>query len=184
MTRTLDAATQSALAGDNINVATLVQLDFPTVLRLTDWSRNVTAFISTFISSPELISTPSVTENAELRINSTDIEFSGESQVYQSLFLNNDYIDIRGRVWKALMDSSDAVIGSPILFFDGRITTYAIEDNDDRSRVGVTLASHWQDFQLKKGRLTNSNSQNLYFQDDRGFDYAHETRKDIKWGKA
>ena len=119
-----------------------------------------------------------------MRINSTDIEFAGESQVYQSLFLNNDYIDIRGRVWKALMDSSDAVIGSPILFFDGRITAYAIEDNDERSRVGVTLASHWQDFQLKKGRLTNSNSQNLYFPSDRGFDFAHETRKDIKWGKA
>jgi len=183
MTRTLDSATQAALAGDNFNVATLVQLDFSTIIRLTDWNRNITAFSTTFVSSPDLTSTPGVTENSELRVNTTEIEFGGESQTYAALFLNNDYINVRGQVWKALMNSSESIIGTPILFFDGRINNYAIEDNDDTSRIGVSLASHWQDFQLKKGRLTNSNSQKLYFTDDKGFDYAHETRKDIKWGK-
>ena len=184
MTRTLDSATQAALASDSFNVATLVQLDFTTVIRLTDWSRDVTAFSSTFTSSPDLTSTPGVTENSELRVNTTDIEFGGESQTYTALFLTNNYIDVRGRVWKALIDSSEAIVGTPILFFDGRITGYVIDDNDSRSTVGVSLASHWKDFELKKGRLTNSNSQNLYFENDRGFDFAHETRNDIKWGKT
>jgi len=184
MSRTLNAATQAALASDDFNVATLVRLDFPTILRLTDWNRDITAFSSTFVSSPDLTSTPGVTENAELRVNTTEIEFGGESQTYAALILTNDYMDVRGRVWKAVLDSSESIVGSPILFFDGRIVSYAIEDDDKKSRVGVSLASHWKDFDLKKGRLTNSNSQNLYFPSDRGFDFAHETRKDIKWGKT
>jgi len=184
MSRTLDAATQAALSSDDFNVATLVRLDFSTILRLTDWNRDITAFSSTFVSSPDLTSTPGVTENAELRVNTTEIEFGGESQTYAALMLTNDYMDVRGRVWKAVLDSSESIVGSPILFFDGRIVSYAIEDDDKKSRVGVSLASHWKDFDLKKGRLTNSNSQNLYFPSDRGFDFAHETRKDIKWGKT
>jgi len=183
MSRTIDAATQAALAGDDFNLATLIRLDFPTAIKITDWQRNIIVGADTFSSSPDLTTTSDVSESGELRVNEISIEFGGESQVYVSLFLNNDYIDIQGKIWRAVLDSTDAVIGQPILVFDGRIVSYAISDNDSSSKVGVQLASHWKDFELVKGRLTNSNSQNLYFPNDRGFDYAHETRKDIKWGK-
>jgi len=183
MSRTIDAATKTALAGDNFNLATLIQLDFPTAIKITDWQRNITIGANTFSSSPDLTTTSSISESGELRVNGISIDFGGESQVYVALFLNGNYIDIQGRIWKAVLDSSDTVIGQPILIFDGRITSYAISDNDSSSKVGVELASHWKDFELVKGRLTNTNSQNLYFPNDTGFDYAHETRKDIKWGK-
>jgi len=184
MTRSIDAATQTALAGDNFNIATLIQLDFSTVIRLTDWQRNVTAMTNTFISSPDLKSTSNITESGELRINETTIEFGGESQTYISLFFNNDYIDVRGRIWRAVLDSTDTVVGSPVLIFDGRITTYGISDDDTSSKVAVSLASHWKDFELIKNRMTNSNSQKLHFSSDLGLEFAHETRKDIKWGKS
>ena len=35
-----------------------------------------------------------------------------------------------------------------------------------------------------KGRKTNTNSQQLYFAGDLGFDYASQTVQDIKWGRA
>ncbi len=184
MTRSIDAATQTALAGDNFNIATLIQLDFPTVIRLTDWQRNVTAMTNTFVSSPDLQTTSDITESGELRINQTSIELGGESQTYVSLFFNNDYIDVRGRIWKAVLDSSDVVIGSPVLIFDGRITTYGITDDETSSKVVISLASHWKDFELVKNRMTNSNTQKLYFSSDLGLEFAHETRKDIKWGKS
>lgn len=194
MTRSINSATQTALAGDNFNIATLIQLDFQTVIRLTDWQRDINAYmptanpeitvLTTFTSSPDLKATSNITESGELRINETTIEFGGESQTYISLFFNNDYIDVRGLIWRAVLDSTDTVIGAPILIFDGRITTYGISDDDTSSKVAVSLASHWKDFGLVKNRMTNSNSQQLYFPSDRGLDYAHEARKDIKWGKS
>jgi len=46
------------------------------------------------------------------------------------------------------------------------------------------LASHWADFEKKSGRVTNSNSQSLHFAGDKGFDFAANIVKDIKWGRA
>ena len=43
MTRTVDAATITALQSDSFNFATLIKIDFSTVLRITDWDRDITA---------------------------------------------------------------------------------------------------------------------------------------------
>ena len=43
MTRTIDAATITAIGEDNFNLATLIQFDFDSVIRLTDWDRNLSA---------------------------------------------------------------------------------------------------------------------------------------------
>ena len=99
------------------------------------------------------------------------------------MFLAGDYIGVRARVWKAVMDNTDTIIGSPILIFDGRINGYAIGDTEDESTVQVDVSSHWKDFELTNGRKTNSNTQQLYFSGDKGFDFAPETAKDLKWGK-
>lgn len=183
MTRQIDAATITALASDNLNMATLVQLDFDTPIKVTNWARNVSALSTTFLSSSDLLEIDQVSESSELQINSLNLTFSGVSQTFVSLFLTNDYIDVRTRIWTAVLDNADDVIGEPILIFDGRITGYGISDTQDSSDVQVEVASHWKDFDKTNGRKTNSNTQNLYFSGDKGFDFAAESAKDIKWGK-
>ena len=183
MTRQIDAATITALASDNLNMATLVQLDFDTPIKVTNWARNVSALSTTFLSSSDLLEIDQVSESSELQINSLNLTFSGVSQTFVSLFLTNDYIDVRTRIWTGVLDNSDGVIGEPILIFDGRITGYGISDTQDSSSVEVEVASHWKDFDKTNGRKTNSNTQQLYFAGDKGFDFAAESAKDLKWGK-
>jgi hypothetical protein len=183
MTRQIDAATIAALASDNLNMVTLLQIDFDTPIKVTNWARNVSALSTTFLSSSDLLEIDQVSESSELQINSLNLTFSGVSQTFVALFLTNDYIDVRTRIWTAVLDNSDAVIGEPILLFDGRITGYGISDTQDSSNVQVEVASHWKDFDKINGRKTNSNTQQLYFAGDKGFDFAAESAKDIKWGK-
>lgn len=183
MTRQIDAATIAALNSDNLNMATLVQLDFATAIKVTNWARNVSALSTTFLSSSDLLEIDEVSETSDLQVNSLNITFSGVSQTFVALFLSNNYIDIRARVWKAVLDNSDSVIGAAILTFDGRITDYNIADSGSTSTVEVEVASHWKDFQLTKGRKTNHNTQQLFFPGDEGFRFAAKSTKEIKWGK-
>jgi len=183
MSRGLSSSTITALSADNLNLCTLIQLDFSSVIRLTDYDRTISALSTTFTASPHLLDIDSAVESSALKVGATKIVLSGAEQTYVSLFLSNSYIDVRARIWKAVLDSSDAVQGDPILVFDGRITGYEIEDSGDTSRVTVNLASHWKDFQKKSGRKTNHNVQQLFFSGDKGFEFASIAAKDIKWGK-
>jgi hypothetical protein len=50
--------------------------------------------------------------------------------------------------------------------------------------IELDIASHWSDFEKRSGRKTNSNSQGLHFTGDKGFDFAANIVKDLKWGRT
>lgn len=184
MSRTIDAATLAELSSDGLRLAKLVQMDFTSVIRLTDYGRDVTALSQTWSASDHFLGISEAVETSELRINSLTIQLAGAEQTYISQFLNNDYHDIRTRVWFAFLDSSDAVIGDPILTFDGRISDFILAESEERVTIEISVASHWANFEATNGRRTNHNSQQLHFAGDDGFEYAADTVDDIKWGRA
>jgi hypothetical protein len=183
MTRSIDAATITALASDAFSVCHLIQLDFSTVIRITDWNRNVSALSNTFLTSAHLLEIGESAESTDPRINSLQLTMSGVEQSYVALFLGQSYIDVRGRIWKAVLGADDAIVGAPFVVFDGRIASYNITDGDTDSTVAIELSSHWKDFELRKGRRTNRGSQQHYFPSDTGMDYSGVVVKDLKWGK-
>lgn len=183
MTRGIDASTIAELAKDDFNLATLIKLEFSTALYLTDWDRNISALSATWTSSSHFLSAGDATETSELRVNTIDITLSGVEQSYVSLFLSQDYIDRPVKIYRAVLNDSDAVIGQPILVFDGLMTGYSIEDTETTSDVTVNCASHWKDFEKENGRKTNDNSQKIHFPNDDGFEFAAKTVKDLRWGR-
>jgi len=183
MTRLIDSATIAELAKDDFNLATLIRFDFSSVLYLTDWDRDISALSATWNSSPHFLGVGDVKETSDLRVNTVDITLSGVEQSYVSLFLSQNYIDVPARIYRAVLDDNDVVIGSPILVFNGVITNYDIQDSKSESTVTVQIASHWKDFEKENGRKTNDNSQKIHFPNDEGFEFAAKTIKDLKWGR-
>lgn len=181
--RNVHADTIAALSTNSFGMATLVQLDFALPIRITDYGRNITALSSTFISSANFLDLGAATETSDIRINSLTLTLSAAEQTYVALFLTNQYMDVRARIWRAVLDGSASVIGDPIMLFDGRIVNYSIADSETESEITIEIASHWKDFELARGRRTNGNSQKLFFANDRGFDFAPQTINDIKWGR-
>jgi hypothetical protein len=183
MTRTVDAATITALQGDSFNFATLIKIDFSTVLRITDWDRDITALSATWSSSSHILSFGSSSETTDLAVNGIEITLSGVEQSYISIFLSQNYVDVPIKLYRAVLNDSDAVVGAPILVFDGFITSFSIDDTANKSEISIVTASHWADFEKLNGRKTNHNSQQLHFAGDNGFEYAAKTVTDLRWGR-
>lgn len=183
MPRNVSAAMKTALASDGFRMAHLVYLSISSGIRATDCPSAIVYDSNTYNPSVYLLEVGSPSESRDLRVNQLGLQFSGVGQSYQSIFLNNDWLNRQGKVWKAVIDDTGAIVGDPLVVFDGQITNWQFQESGGSSKVTVSLSSHWADFQKKQGRLTNNNSQQFYFSGDVGFEYASHTVKDIRWGR-
>jgi hypothetical protein len=184
MPRGINPATIAALQSDQIRMCHLVKIDFDNVVRMTDNFHRVSYDGETFLPAGHLLSIQEVQETEELRVGSLKVSLSAVDQAFVSVFLDINYLNRRIKIWNAVLDEAGQIIGDPIPTFDGDITGYAITDNKREAIISVTCASHWADFERKAGRFTNNNSQQYFFPDDTGFQYAADSTKDIKWGRA
>lgn len=184
MARSLTSSVKTELATNQLNPVTLVYLNISGGQRFTDHYKDITYDSNTYSTSSLLLGVSDVSESAEVAVDSLTVVFTGADQTIISLLLNNDYMDKEAEIYKGFLDSSQALISDPFLLFKGRIESFAIEEDANRSQVSVSIASHWSDFEKVKGRKTNTNSQQLYFSGDVGFDYSSQSITDIKWGRV
>lgn len=183
MARGIAAATKTALQGDSFRLATLITFGFDTLLHLTDYGTNVTVGATTYTASSHIVSIGGISESTALQVGSFELTLSGVEQSFINLLVYGNYLDVSVTIDRAVLDSSNLVIGSPFTYFEGRIVGYEISDDDSTSEVKIELASHWKDFEKVNCRRTNSNSQKRYFPNDTGFDFASKSIKDLKWGR-
>jgi hypothetical protein len=183
MSRVTNSATITALASDSLRLATLIKLNFPTPIYITDYGQDITVNTITYDASSYILQVGDASETGDIRVNSMDLVLSAVERSYVSLLLTSDYINKQVLVQRACLDQNDNIIGDPITYFDGRIVSYEIEDSGTDSKINLEIASHWQDFDKVQNRKTNTKSQQFYFPNDRGFSYASSTITNLKWGR-
>lgn len=183
MARTINASTLTEIENYELKIATLIYFELSADVYLTDRGHDISYGGNTYQASSHLLSVANVNESSDIRVNSLDIELSGVDQAYIASFLGTSYIGRQVIIYKAFLDDNGAIIGAPVMFYDGRIDGFSINQNDKTATLNVSVASHWSDFEKKSGRYTNPNSQELFFSGDKGFDFAAFIVKDLKWGK-
>jgi hypothetical protein len=183
MPRTVNATMLAALANDGFTMAHLIYLGVGSGLRVTDHASDISYDSQTWDASPYLLEVGTPSESRDLRVNQLGIQFSGVGQAYQSVFLQNDWMNKPATVYLLILDSNGGITGAPLVIFNGQITNWQFTESRKNSKVIVSISSHWADFQKTQGRLTNNNSQQFYFDGDVGFQYAAHTVRDIKWGR-
>jgi len=184
MARGLTTAVNNELATDKLNPVTLVYLNVSTGLRFTDHYKDLTYDSNTYSASSLFLKVSEVSESSEVEITNIALEFTGADQTIISLFLSNEYMDRDVEVYKGFLNSTQSLIADPFLLFKGRIESFSLEEDANSSTLSISIASHWSDFERIQGRKTNTNSQQLHFSGDVGFDYASQTVSEIKWGRA
>ena len=193
MTRSIASATQTKLAGRQIFVADLIELQLSTTQYLTtsnididyDSSTAPDAGTNTYLAQGQFLAYGNIVESADLRISSIDMTFTAVDTTTIALLLNNDYIDKRVVIYRAVLDEDYSFTSDDIwLMFDGTITAYLIKETENTATVTITIASQFADFLRKNGRRTNPASQNIHFSSDKGMDFSPQIVKDIKWGRA
>ena len=193
MTRSIASATQTKLAGSEIFVADLIELQLSTTQYLTTTNINISydsatapdAGTNTYLAQGQFLSYGNIVETTDLRIAEIDMEFTAVDTTTIALLTNNDYINKRVVIYRAILGSDYTFTSDDVyLVFDGKVTGYTIRESDKTATVTISCASQFADFERTNGRKTNPASQTIYFPNDKGLDFAPELVKDIKWGRT
>ena len=181
MSRGLSASLNTQLANDNNTFAFLVQLSLSSTYRITDHTFDVTYNANTYTASGELVSVSTTPETGELRAEETTIQLTNVSSTFRSEFQNEQYIDNEVKIYLGFFDSNDSFIDA-FTFFSGNIKTVEITENKDSSVINVSVGNHWSNWNLTKGRHYTDESQQKEYSGDKGLEFAHVTKADIRWG--
>jgi len=183
MARGLTSAVNTELATDSLNPVTLVYLGVGSGSRYTDHYKDITYDTNTYTASSLFMDASAVSESSEVEVTNIELRFSGADQIIISLFLNNNYMNKDVEVYKGFLDSSQSLISDPFLLFKGQIESFSVDESINQSDVSIVATSHWSDFERQQGRKTNTNSQQIYFDGDVGFDFASQAIAELRWGR-
>ena len=165
----------------------LVKLSFDDVSYfLSDAYIPVTYDSDTYTPTGSFLNFSDIVETNEANIETITISLSGVDQIYLNLFLAGGYLDRTVQVYKAFLDSNDALVSDPLLIFDGRLNNPVIKEDVDNgtSTVSVQASSLFVDFERINARFTNNESQQSFFAGDTGFRFSSVVVKELNWGQT
>lgn len=188
MTRSLTTAIKNELATNDIRPVHLITIGFGTPINITDCSFDLTSSVSgssvTYSASDFIMGVSNHTEETDITKSSVSISLSGADQTFISVVLNENVINDSVTIFRGLLADDNTLIADPFLLYKGNIESFEIQEGEKDSTVGLSIVSHWADFEKKNGRKTNNTSQQRFFSTDVGMDFSSQTVQDIKWGRA
>lgn len=189
---------------NNFIAVDLIELHIPNPLYLASGGINIswdsptapTAGTLTYQAQGDFMGFTGLTEDFDVRVGKFSVALSGVGNNYISRFVNlsNDYrskIAYEGArvcVYKAFLNSSTlAIVGDPLLIFDGIIYNVGIDENSNTCNISVECSSLFADFDRTAGRKTNNGS-NWLFQGSK-YDTCMEQsgivgNSEYKWGRT
>lgn len=181
MPRSLSSALQTQVSSTATKTAFLVELNLSTTIRLTDWYTNVTYDSNSYEAGGSFLTVDSTTETGQLQVDEINIGFSNITDQVRSLVQNGAFTDKTVEVYIAYFNADETIVGA-INFFTGQIRNVAISENKDNSTLTMTVASHWANWNLTKGRHFSDESQQTFSSGDKGFEFATQVKSDVRWG--
>ena len=155
----------------------------------TDSYRTIVWNGNTYTALGHMLGFSGLSESAELRVADLSVQLSGVDQTMIATVLDANYIDRRFLIYQFFLDTSDAVIASPVLIHDGRISEAAVQEDGEGGASSVTLKSRdsFADFERLNGRHTNPLEQRYLFPNDASFDLLPQLagqNRQLIWGAA
>lgn len=181
MPRSLSTAMQAQVSSPSTKTAFLVELDLSTTIRLTDWYANVTYDSNSYEAGGSFLSVDSTTETGQLQVNEINIGFSNVTDDVRVLVQDGAFTDKTVKVYLAYFDASESLVGA-LNYFTGQIRNVSISESLTTSVIGMSVASHWANWNLTKGRHFTDESQQLFSSGDKGFEFCTQTKSDVRWG--
>jgi len=181
MARGLSSDLLTELSTNNIKPILLVEILFPTPQRLTNHYKDITHNSNTYSASGHLLNITAKSENAELDVANFTVKLSAVDSAFTSILLNNNVSNDEVTIDIGLLNGSDALIDT-YQFDKGYIESFRI--NTDKATIDLICTSHFSDFSRVAGRKTNEGSQQRFFPNDRGMEFAGLTVQDILWGRS
>ena len=181
MPRSLSTALQTQVSSTATKTAFLVELNLSTTIRLTDWYTNVTYDSNSYEAGGSFLSVDSITETGQLQVDEINLGFSNVTDQVRSLVQDGAFTDKTVDIYLAYFNDDETIVGA-INYFTGQIRNIGINENLNESTLQMTVASHWANWNLTKGRHFSDESQQSFSTGDKGFEFATQVKADVRWG--
>jgi len=182
MPRSLSSALQTQVSSEATKTAFLVELNLSSTIRLTDWYSNVTYDSNSYEAGGSFLSVNTTTETGQLQVNEINLGFSNITDQVRSLVQDGSFTNKTVDIYIAYFDSNETIVGA-INYFTGQIRNVAIAESIDNSTLNMTVASHWANWNLTKGRHFSDESQQSFSTGDKGMEFATQVKEDVRWGR-
>jgi len=181
MPRSLSSDLQTQVSSTATKTAFLVELNLSSTIRLTDWYTNVTYDSNSYEAGGSFLSVDSTTETGQLEVNEVNLGFSNITDQVRSLVEDGEFTDKTVDIYLAYFNDDETIVGA-INYFTGQIRNIGINENLNESTLQMTVASHWANWNLTKGRHFSDESQQSFSSGDKGFEFATQVKADVRWG--
>lgn len=191
MSRGLSNNQNTYLAGNSLIGVTLIHIVVygGSDLRFTDAPFNISYDGNTFEAQGKFLGISETSETADLQITNINIVLSALDLTLVQTLAKSNQINQQVTVRRAFLDPTDnSLIGDSagdraIVIFQGRTAGYRIKDDNNTATLNIEVTSQFSNFNRLSGRRTNQGSLQREHSTDFGFEYSHESIRDIKWGK-
>ncbi len=181
MPRSLSSDLQTQVSSTATKTAFLVELNLSSTIRLTDWYTNVTYDSNSYEAGGSFLTVDSITETGQLQVDEVNLGFSNITDQVRSLVQDGSFTDKTVEIYLAYFNSDETIVGA-INYFTGQIRSVSIQEDIDNSILNMTVASHWANWNLTKGRHFSDESQQSFSTGDKGFEFATQVKSDVRWG--
>lgn len=181
MPRSLSTALQTQVSSTATKTAFLVELNLSSTIRLTDWYSNVNYDSNSYEAGGSFLTVDSTTETGQLQVDEINIAFSNVTDQVRSLVQDGSFTDKTVEIYLAYFNSDESIVGA-INFFTGQVRKVVIQENLNDTSLSMTVASHWANWNLTKGRHFTDESQQAFSTGDKGFEFATQVKSDVRWG--
>ena len=182
MPRSLSSALQTQVSSTATKTAFLVELNLSSTIRLTDWYSNVTYDSNSYEAGGSFLTVDSTTETGQLQVDEINLGFSNITNQVRSLVQDGAFTDKTVEIYIAYFNEDETIVGA-INYFTGQIRNVAIAESVDNSTLNMTVASHWANWNLTKGRHFSDESQQSFSTGDKGMEFATQVKEDVRWGR-
>ena len=181
MARSISSGLQTQIANDANKIAFLVEFNFSTAIRVTNFYRDVTYDSNSYEAGGNFVNVAASQETGEAQVHDLSITMSNVTSTIRDVVQGGDYTDTSVNVYIGFFDTNENLVDATT-FFSGLIKSCSISENVDSSTVTIVVANHWANWNLKKGRHFTDESQQQVYSGDKGLEFADQTKDDIRWG--
>tara|TARA_B110000211_G_C14086469_1_gene556926 strand:+ start:1533 stop:2093 length:561 start_codon:yes stop_codon:yes gene_type:complete len=184
--KNLHPDTLAKLKGDHLR-AILVTLDFtPTPVYLANTPFDVNDNGITYLANGKLLKVGSVAQTMDIRVGSTNIEFDAVDPSLVAILRTQSQNNRAVKIALAILNDDYSVAGTPIIM-QSMIIDGSPKITDDplkgKAIIQQKISSAFANWSQKSGRRTTPASQQRFFPNDTGFDFAPISSDDVKWGR-
>jgi hypothetical protein len=172
--RNLATGVEEALTSAVVRPAYLCDVEFETgTLRLWTGVGQLQWGGNTYTGAGNLAGVSEIIETQDSRAEGIRLSLSGVPSSTVSLVLQSARQGRPVRLWLALFDESNAMIGEPVAAFDGLLDVPQIDDAGETSTISITAESRLIDLRRARVRRYTNEDQQLEYLGDLGFQYVN-----------